>query len=81
MKTYALDQEKKIQIDVKEVTGDLVRCDLLTGSYCASISMRKEDYSYLVQQGFFIRDGLEKDDANVLNTTEEYRVPLIPVID
>lgn len=63
-----------MQVDVKEVTDTHVRCNLYTGERCVKIFMSVSDYQDLMRDGFFIRDGKEKDSANVLNTTLEYEV-------
>lgn len=36
--------------------------------------MEKYEYENLIRDGFFIRDGKERDSANVLNTTEVYEL-------
>lgn len=63
-----------IQIDVLNPTVDnkLMVCNLYTGDRCIKIYMTAYDYTQLISDGFFIRDGKELDSANVLNTTDKY---------
>lgn len=62
----------QIQIDVKGVASGIVTCNLYTGNRCIKVYMNEYDYKDLIRDGFFIRDGKEKDSANVLNTTLVY---------
>lgn len=67
-------EKKQIQIDVKnvsEITG-IVHCNLYTSERCVQMFLSYEDYRNLVLDGFFLRDGDERDSANVLNTTDTY---------
>lgn len=63
-----------VQIDVKNVDTqkNLVECSLYTGDRCVKMYISAADYEELVRDGFFIRDGKNRDSANVLNTTKEY---------
>jgi hypothetical protein len=63
-----------MQIDVKEVDSSkkLVTCNLYTGERCVKIYMSEYDYKELIRDNFFIRDGKQRDSANVLNTTLAY---------
>lgn len=63
---------KHIQIDVKDVVDQHVTCNMYTGERCVRIFMTQYDYDALVRDGFFIRDGKDKDSAGVLNTTIVY---------
>jgi hypothetical protein len=81
MKKYKLDEERKMQLDVIEITNEQVVCNLYTGVHCAKVLISRRDYDEMVRKGFFIRSGKEKDSANVWNTTEDYRLPLVDVID
>jgi hypothetical protein len=64
-----------VQIDVKKVLDKgIVQCNLYTGERCVKIFMSEYDYSELMRDGFFIRDGKSLDSANVLNTTEVYKL-------
>lgn len=65
---------KQIQIDVTSVNEKLnvAFCNLYTGDRCVKIIMGKHNYELLINDGFFIRDGITPDSANVLNTTLEY---------
>lgn len=62
----------QVQIDVIEEKENVVWCNLYTGVYCAKIAMAAADYKILKHRGFFIRDGKERDSANVLNTSLIY---------
>jgi len=65
-----------VQIDVKEVMANgIVRCNLYTGDRCIKVFIYGNDYNELIRDGFFIRDGKERDSANVLNTTDVYELP------
>lgn len=67
-----------MQIDVKTVDDvkNTVICNLFTGERCVKIYMSVSDYKDLIRDGFFIRDGKERDSANVLNTTLNYEVDM-----
>jgi len=81
MKKYSLDEERKMQLDVMEITTRHVVCNFYTGVHCAKVLMTRHDYDELVRKKVFVRDGKEKDGANVWNTTDEYRLPMISIID
>jgi hypothetical protein len=76
-----------MQIDVTNVGGSLristlpgtdcpnyVFCDLYTGDRVVKIIMARYEYENLIRDGFFIRDGKERDSAGVLNTTKVYEL-------
>lgn len=42
---------------------------MYTGERCVRIMMLISDYELLINDGFFIRDGKDKDSAGVMNTT------------
>ena len=65
-----------MQIDVIEVdhSRNLVRCSLYTGERCVRMYISVNDYDEMIRDGFFIRNGKNRDSAGVLNTTEEYAV-------
>ena len=63
----------EIQIDVTQIKGNTVMCNMYTGVLCVRIAMSNRDYEELIRKGFFIRDGKTLDSANVLNTTEVYK--------
>jgi hypothetical protein len=71
-KKSAFMPDMYVQIDVMQIKDNYVLCNLYTGVLCAQIAISKNDYHYLVEKGFFIRDGKEKDSAQVINTTEVY---------
>ena len=81
MKKYSLDEEYKMQLDVMEITDKHVRCNLYTGVHCAKIFMSRYDYDQLVRKRVFVRDGKEQDGADVWNTTNEYRLPIVGLIE
>lgn len=64
----------KMQIDVKQIDAskNFATCNLYTGERCVKIFMSVTDYENLLRDGFFIRDGKERDSADVLNTTLTY---------
>ncbi|MFB6456545.1 hypothetical protein ACE38W_14840 [Chitinophaga sp. Hz27] len=62
-----------VQIDVKEIVDCVVICNLYTPGRVVKILLNRQDYELLMQDGFFIRDSKEKDSADVLNTTKEYK--------
>ena len=65
-----------LQIDVKQVCEhtNITSCNLYVNGDCIKIIMQSTDYEYLIKKGFFIRNGKEKDSANVLNTTLTYHI-------
>jgi hypothetical protein len=81
MKKYSLHDERKMQLDVIEIADKHVLCNFYMGVHCSKILMSRYDYDELVRKKVFIRDGKEKDSADVWNTTDEYRLPLAGVID
>lgn len=68
---------KLIQIDVKEITGQTVECNLYTGNRCVTILMHVSEYNQLINDGFFIRDGKNKDSAGIINTTNVFSEDII----
>ncbi|MCT4588341.1 MAG: hypothetical protein N4A71_11000 [Carboxylicivirga sp.] len=62
----------RVQIDVKEIKKGWAICNLYTGKRCIEVVMPEKHYHELMQDGFFIRDGKERDSANVLNTTDVF---------
>lgn len=61
-----------MQIDVKRIENNTAVCLLYTGDRCVRIVMTESDYRALMRDGFFIRDGKNKDSADVINTSREY---------
>jgi hypothetical protein len=61
-----------IQIDVLRSDGTTVTCNMYTGDRCVKICMAVQNYNDLIRDGFFLRDGIGKDSAGVLNTTNVY---------
>ena len=68
----------QIQIDVNKIDGNLVVAGMYTGGRWVRIAMALTDYNDLVGDGFFIRDGKEKDSAGVLNTTKVFIPEQLP---
>lgn len=64
--------DRYIQIDVTHVAADTVTCLMRTGERCVKVYMSVYDYNELIRDGFFIRDGVGKDSAGVLNTTKVF---------
>lgn len=64
--------DRPVQIDVVHIVDHHVTCNLYTGLRCVRVFMTVYDYDALIRDGFFIRDGKEKDSAGVLNTTLTY---------
>jgi len=61
-----------VQIDVKDIKDGWAVCNLYTGERCVELIMPKSKYEELIEDGFFIRNGKERDSANVLNTTDVF---------
>lgn len=61
-----------IQIDVKKVQDGFAHCNLQTGGRDVAIIMKEEDYDGLMEDGFFLRDGTQRDSAKVWNTTKMF---------
>lgn len=80
MKQYALRDDFAIQLDVKEINDKFVRINFYTGVLCPEVIMKRDDYDFLVHKGFFVRPGDAPDSADVLNTTELYRLPVVSII-
>jgi len=66
---------KRLQIDVKgfhEENPNLVELNLIVDGRNCLCYTSKANYKALMYDGFFIRDGKEKDSAGVLNTTKVF---------
>lgn len=63
-----------MQLDVTDIQENIVLCRLYTSERSVQMVMKRYDYDNLLKEGFFIRDGKERDSANVLNTTEVYHL-------
>jgi hypothetical protein len=61
-----------IQIDVIKEVGNITECLLYADGRAIKMFIGTNDYVRLVEDNFFIRDGKERDSANVLNTTEVF---------
>ncbi|WP_434383578.1 hypothetical protein [Sphingobacterium spiritivorum] len=63
----------KIQIDVKGHIQDdpvVIECNLLVDGSSNKIYMSSNVYQRLIDNGFFLRTGIEIDSAGISNTTE-----------
>lgn len=65
---------KKLQIDVIGFDEDfeMIKCKLIVGGRTGIFYMSKSNYEAFKYDGFFIRDGKEKDSAGVINTTHVF---------
>lgn len=65
-----------VQIDVMRFLSNapFIECNLYANDRCVKMYITVSTYECLVKDGFFIRDGKEYDSANVLNTTEQYKL-------
>lgn len=66
--------KRKLQIDVLGFVEDIgmVECRLIAGGRSGIFYMSKSNYEAFKFDGLFIRDGKEKDSANVMNTTHVF---------
>lgn len=63
---------RTMQIDVvgpTELNPHIIECALYADGRCCKIYMSKGDYTALIHDGIFIRDGQTKDSADRVNTT------------
>lgn len=68
-------KQRKLQIDVigpHEEDEKIIECRLIVDGRCCLFYTSRANYQALMFDGVFIRDGKEKDSANVLNTTRVY---------
>ena len=68
---------RSLQIDVVTIGedikySDMVRCNLYIDGRCCTIWTTKSNYEALLYDKVFIRDGKQKDSANILNTTNVF---------
>jgi hypothetical protein len=63
-----------VQIDVTAIKGDTAVCNLYTPAGAVKIVMRREDYEYLCQNGFFIWTLKESQGKQEINTTKAYYI-------
>jgi len=64
--------KRKLQIDVKgslENNPNIIECNISINGRTCSFYTSKSNYEALMYDKVFIRDGKQKDDADVLNTT------------
>jgi hypothetical protein len=73
-KKYPIREERKIRIDVREISDASAVCDLYTGSHCAKITMSRVDYDALLCKGFFWKDDEELSSGKAIISTEEYYI-------
>jgi hypothetical protein len=67
-------EKRTLQIDVLGFVKDLamVECKLIINGRAGIFYMSKSNYEAFKYDGVFIRDGKEKDSANVINTTHVF---------
>lgn len=68
-------KSRKLQIDVIgpiDNDGLTIECRLYVDGRSCTFYTSKPNYEALMNDGVFIRDGKEKDSANVLNTTRVF---------
>ena len=74
-------KNRNLQIDVlglMDEAGEFMSCILIVDGRSCKIFMSKSNYEALKYDGVFIRDGKEKDSANVINTTRVFREVINP---
>jgi len=68
--------EKRIlQIDVKgptKINSDIIECVLSVDGRDCTFFISRSDYEALMYEKVFIRDGMERDSAGILNTTNMF---------
>lgn len=65
-------KNRTLQIDVLKIEGHIVTCKIIIDGRGCIFHTSKSNYEALVYDGVFIRDGKEKDSANVINTTNVF---------
>ncbi len=67
-------ENRKLQIDVIGFDDDveMMKCRLIVDGRTGLFYMSKSNYEAFKFDGVFIRDGKEKDSANVINTTHVF---------
>lgn len=69
-------RKRWLQIDVMgpEVQNEnLIRCKMFVDGRCYLCWITKEAYEDMILDKVFIRDGIEKDSADVINTTNVFQ--------
>jgi hypothetical protein len=67
--------KKRLQIDVKgSIPQDpnVVECKLYIDGYGYTFYTSNQNYQQLIKEGFFVRDGKQKDSAGTVNTTNVF---------
>lgn len=67
--------KRQLQIDVKgpfNNNPNIIECNIHIDGRCCTFYTSKSNYEALVYDKVFIRDGKEKDSANILNTTNVF---------
>lgn len=67
--------KRKLQIDVKGAVSDnpdIIECVFSIDGRDCTFYTSKSNYEALIYDKVFIRDGKEKDSANILNTTNVF---------
>jgi hypothetical protein len=70
-----MSTKRKLQIDVKGPTdyrGAIIEMVLSVDGRDCTIYTSRSNYEALIFDGFFIRDGMKKDSAGIVNTTNVY---------
>lgn len=68
-------KQRKLQIDVigpHEEDEKIIECLIYIDGRCCTFYTSRANYQALMFDGVFIRDGKERDSANVLNTTHVF---------
>ena len=67
--------KRTLQIDVLgacENNESIIECNVIVSGRCCRFYTSKSNYEALMFDGVFVRNGKEKDSANVLNTTKVF---------
>jgi len=70
-----MNKKRELQIDVKGATKEnpnIIECNIYFDGRCCKFYTSKANYESLMYDKIFIRDGKERDSANVLNTTNVF---------
>ena len=69
-------KKRELQIDVlgpSKQDENIIECNIYIDGRCCRFYTSKSNYEALMYDKVFIRDGKEKDSANVLNTTNIFK--------
>jgi hypothetical protein len=81
--TY-IKKEWAIKIDVKAINTETVVCNMYTGLLCEEITIHRDSYEVLLEEGFFYREHEEINEDSrqediVIATTGVYKMPTVTV--